>query len=82
MSAPGKRLHVNLLEYEHWFMSIRIYQMKDHYISVGQARYANYIVEKYLYTAIFKTSTKFYETTLPFDMIFTKYNTYTSAEKF
>ena len=56
--------------------------MKYHYISVGQARCATSIVEKYLYTAIFKTSTKFYETTLPFDIIFTKSNTYTIAEKF
>ena len=48
VSAPGKRLHVNFLEYEHCFMSIRIYQMKDHYISVGQARYATSIVEKIL----------------------------------
>ena len=82
VSAPGKILHVNFLEYEHWFMSIRIYHMKDHYISVDQARYTTSIVEKYLYSAIFKTSTKIYRTTLPFDMIFTKANTYNSAEKF
>ena len=30
----GKRLHVNFLGYAHWFMSIIIYQMKDHSISV------------------------------------------------
>ena len=29
----GKILNVNLLGYEHWFMLIRISQMKDHYIS-------------------------------------------------
>ena len=34
----GKRLHVNFLGHAHWFMSIRISQMKDHSISVYQAR--------------------------------------------
>ena len=53
-------------------MSIRISQWKDHYISVDQARYATSIVEKYLDTATVKVSTKFYKTTLPADMIFTK----------
>ena len=42
----GKILYVNFLGYAHWFMSIRISQMKDHSISMDQARYANYIVEK------------------------------------
>ena len=28
----GNILHVKLLEYSHWFMSIRISQLKDHYI--------------------------------------------------
>ena len=28
----GKRFHVNFLGYAHWFMSIRISQIKDHYI--------------------------------------------------
>ena len=45
------KLHVNFLGYVYWFMSIRISQLKDHYISVDQARYATYIVEKYLDTA-------------------------------
>ena len=40
----GKRFHVNFLGYAHWFMSIRISQLKDHSISVGQARYATSIV--------------------------------------
>ena len=26
----GKRFHVNFLGYENWFMSIKIYQLKDH----------------------------------------------------
>ena len=66
------RFYVNFLVYAHWFMSIRISQMKDHSIYVDQARYATSIVAKYLDTAIFKVSTKFYKTTFPADMIFTK----------
>ena len=42
----GKIFHVNFLGYAHWFMSIRISQMKDHYISVDQARHATSIVAK------------------------------------
>ena len=53
-------------------MSIIIYQIKDHSISVDQARYATSIVAKYLDTATVKVSTKCYKTTFPADMIFTK----------
>ena len=53
----GKRSHVNFLRYPHWFMSIRIYRLKDHSISVDQARYATSIVAKYLDTATVKVST-------------------------
>ena len=42
----GKIFHVNFLAYAHWFTSIRISQMKDHYISVDQARYDTSIVAK------------------------------------
>ena len=42
----GNRFRVNFLGYSHWFMSIRIYQLKDHSISVDQARYATSIVAK------------------------------------
>ena len=42
----GKISHANLLVYAHWFISIRISQMKDHSISVDQARYATSIVTK------------------------------------
>ena len=42
----GKIFHVNFLVYAHWFVSIRISQMKDHSISVDQARYATSIVAK------------------------------------
>ena len=55
----GKRLHVNFLGYAHWFMSIIIYQMKDHSISVDQSRYATSIVAKYLDNDTVKASTEF-----------------------
>ena len=55
--------------------------MEDHSISVDQARYATSIVEKYLDNAKVKVSTKFYKTTLPSDMIFTKDDTSTSDEQ-
>ena len=53
-------------------MSIRIYKLRYHSISVYQARYATSIVAKYLNTATVKVSIKFYKTTLPADMTFTK----------
>ena len=68
----GKRSHVNFLGYAHWFMSIRISQMRDHSISVDQARYYTSIVEKYLDTDTVKVSTKFYKNRSPSDMIFAK----------
>ena len=55
----GKVSHINFLVYAHWFMSMRISQMKDDSISVDQARYATSIVAKYLDTATVKVSTKF-----------------------
>ena len=60
---------MNFLGYAHWFMSIIISQLKDHSISVDQARYATSSVAKYLDTATVKVSTKFYKTTFPADMI-------------
>ena len=42
----GKRLHVIFLGYAHWFVSIIIYQMKDHSISVDQARYSTSVIAK------------------------------------
>ena len=77
----GKRFHVNFLAYAHWFMSIRMYHVKDHSISVDQARYATSIVLKYLYTATVKVITKFYKNILPADMIFTKEYVSTSDEQ-
>ena len=72
MDTLGKRLHVNFLGCAYWLMSIIISLMKDHSISVYQARYATSIVAKYLDTATVEVSTKFYNTTLPSEMIFTK----------
>ena len=55
----GKILHLNFLGYAHWSMSIRISQMKDHSISVYQARYSTSVVVKYFYTATVKASKRF-----------------------
>ena len=68
----GKIFHVNFLGYAHWFRSIRISQLKDHYISVDKSRYATPVVEKYLDTFTIKENSKFHKTTLNHDMIFTK----------
>ena len=62
-------------------MSIIISQLKDHSIYVDQARYATSIVAKYLDTATVKVSNKFYKTTLPSEMIFTKEYVSTSDVK-
>ena len=50
-------------------------------MSVDQAIFANYFVTKNLDTDTVKASKKFYNNTLPFDMIFTKYDTSTSDEQ-
>ena len=49
---------------------------------MDQARYATSIFDKYLDTATVKVSKKFYKTTLPSDMIFTKEYVSTSDEQF
>ena len=54
----GKIFHVKFLRYAHWFMSIIIYQTKDHFIYVDQDIYATSMFAKYLDTTIFKASTK------------------------
>ena len=59
----------------------RISQMKDNSVSVDQARYDTSIVAKYLDTATVKVSKKFYNTTLPADMIFTKEDVSTSDKQ-
>ena len=48
---------------------------------MDQARYATSIVAKYLDTATVKVRNKFYKTTLPADMIFTKEDVSTSDEQ-
>ena len=55
--------------------------MKNHSIYVDQARYATSVVTKYLDTSIVKANTKFYKTTLPSYIIFTKADASTSEEK-
>ena len=45
---------MRFLGYAHLFMSIMISQLKDHYISVDEARYATYAVAKYLVTVTIK----------------------------
>ena len=55
--------------------------MKGHFVSVDQARYDTSIVAKYLDNATVKTSKTFYKTTLPYDMIFTKADSYTNYDK-
>ena len=72
---------MNFLGYAHWFMSIGISQMKDHFIYVDQDRYATSIVVKYVDTATVKASKKFYKTKLSYDMISKKYNTSNSDEQ-
>ena len=67
-----KIFHVKLLGYAHWFMSMKHSQMKDHFISVDQASYATSVVAENLDTVTVKSNTKFYNTTFPSDMIFTK----------
>ena len=46
-----KKIHAKFLGYAHWFMSIRISQLKDHSISVDQDNYATSVVENDLDTA-------------------------------
>ena len=77
----GNRFHVNFLGFSHWFMSIKISQLNDNSISMDQAIYATSIVAKYVSTATVKVSNKFYKTTLPADMIFTKEYVSTSDEQ-
>ena len=72
---------MNFLGFAHGFMSIKISQLKDHSISVDQDIYATSIVAKYMDTATVKVINKFYKTTPPLDMIFTKDNVSTNDEQ-
>ena len=55
--------------------------MKDHSISVDQARYYTSVVAKYFDDSKVKASKTFYNTKFPSDMIFTKCDTSTSDEQ-
>ena len=55
----GKIFHVDFLGYAHWFLSIRIPQMKNNFISVDQAKYDTSIIAKCLDTTTDIASTKF-----------------------
>ena len=55
--------------------------MRNHSISVDQARYDTSIVAKYLDTATVKASTIFYKTTLPSGMILIRDDTSTSDKQ-
>ena len=81
VETPGQRFHVNFLEFSHWFMSIIISHLKNHYISVDQDKYSYCVVDKYIDTDTANKSTKFYKTTLTSDMIFSKDYVSTSYEK-
>ena len=81
LETLGEIFHVKFLGYAHWFMSISIYQMRDHSILVDQARYDTSVVAKYLDTATVNTSTNFYKTNFPSNVIFTKADAYTSDEQ-
>ena len=62
-------------------MAISISQIKGHSISIDQDIYATSVVGKYLDTNTVKTSKSFYDTTFPYNMIFTKYDASTSGEQ-
>ena len=81
MDALGKILHVNLLGYAYLFILIRIFEMKDHSISVDQARYDTSIVANYLDFSTVRKSKRFHKTTLPSDIIFAKADASTSDEQ-
>ena len=81
METLGKILILNFLGYANWFISIRISQMKDHYISLDYDIYDTSIVANYLDTATVKTITKCYKTSFPYDMLFTKADASTSDEQ-
>ena len=72
---------MNILGYAHWFMSICISQLKDHYISVYQARYDTSFVERYPDTLTIKYHSKFNNINLTHDMIFNREDTYTGDEQ-
>ena len=69
---PGKVHFEGLVHLLRYIRDNKNLVLKYHSISVDQARYATSIVAKYLDNSTVKVSNKFYKTTLPSDMIFTK----------
>ena len=66
----GNRFHVKFLGYAHWFVSISISQLRDHYISVDHVMYDTSTIAKYLDTATVKENSKSHNITLPHDILF------------
>ena len=62
-------------------MSIRISQLKDYSASVYQDRHDTAVVSKYLDTDTIKENSKFYQTTLPHDIMLKKEDDYASYEQ-
>ena len=58
MDTIGKIFHVKFLGFAHWFMSTSISLIKEHSISVDQARCDTSVVAKYIDTSTFRKSTK------------------------
>ena len=81
MDTRGNRLYLKFLGYAHWFMSIRISQIKDPSISVDQYRYDTSVVANNLDTATIKENSKFHKTSLPRYMKFTKEDSSKSYEQ-
>ena len=73
-----RMFHVKFLGYAHWFISIRISQLKDYIIPVDQSRYTTSVLTKYLDTDTIKWGSKVHKATLPHDMICTKEDASTS----
>ena len=80
MDTLGNVYHVKSLGYEHWFISISISQLKYHSIPLDKAIYATSVVVNHLDTDTIKENSKFLNTTLPYDIIFTKEDYSTSDE--
>ena len=73
MDTLAKRFRVKFLGYTHWFMYIKISQLRYHYISVNQARYDTYVVAMYLdTTSINIKKSKLHKTILLHYMIVSK----------
>ena len=80
LETLGRIFQMSFLVFLYWFMSIIISQLEYHSISVDQAIYSTSAVDKHLDISKFKKSAKFYKTTFPSDMIFTKDDVSTSDD--